>query len=193
MWDVVTYERRHRLEGHTDAVTCLAQDGNFLISGSDDRTIKVWDLNCNFLLRTLAVHSRSVQDVLVIPSLGYIASCARDGQVLVWNYVTDEILHTFSYDEEVGGLELRCRLISLAGLSFRIWHFCLISFLRDVVYGLTAEGVLGCSLHNDAHLFCLSVCFVCFVSLFVPSFVACYFRRLVLNINCSQAPRVGVS
>ena len=29
--------------GHTDAVTCLALDANFLFSGSDDCTIRLWD------------------------------------------------------------------------------------------------------------------------------------------------------
>ena len=32
-----------QFRGHEEAVTCLALDGNFLYSGSEDKTIKVWD------------------------------------------------------------------------------------------------------------------------------------------------------
>jgi len=34
-----------QMEGHTDSVTCMVSDGNILITGSDDRTIRLWELN----------------------------------------------------------------------------------------------------------------------------------------------------
>ena len=33
-----------RLNEHTDAVTALAADANYLFSGSDDLTIRIWNL-----------------------------------------------------------------------------------------------------------------------------------------------------
>ena len=30
--------------GHEDAVSCLALDGNFLVSGSQDKSIRIWNL-----------------------------------------------------------------------------------------------------------------------------------------------------
>ena len=29
--------------GHKDSVTCFAQDGNFLMSGSDDMSVIIWN------------------------------------------------------------------------------------------------------------------------------------------------------
>jgi WD40 repeat protein len=48
------YERKPfgTLRGHTDAVTCVAVDGNFIVSGSDDATIRVWDGNHGFQVRS---------------------------------------------------------------------------------------------------------------------------------------------
>ena len=31
------------MKGHTDSVTCFAQDGYFLLSGSDDQNIIIWN------------------------------------------------------------------------------------------------------------------------------------------------------
>ena len=41
---VLSYQLECTLEGHDDSVTCMALDANFLFSGSDDKTIRVWNL-----------------------------------------------------------------------------------------------------------------------------------------------------
>jgi WD40 repeat protein len=41
------------LSGHRDAVTCLSRDGEKVISGSLDRTIKMWDAKNGDCLSTL--------------------------------------------------------------------------------------------------------------------------------------------
>lgn len=35
------------MSGHTDSVTCMAIDGNLLFTGSDDKTIRQWELTLN--------------------------------------------------------------------------------------------------------------------------------------------------
>jgi WD40 repeat protein len=42
VWNVATGVRDRVLEGHTDAVNYLAVSGTRLVSGSDDRSVKVW-------------------------------------------------------------------------------------------------------------------------------------------------------
>ena len=44
MWTFATWTCVTRLNEHTDAVTALAADANYLFSGSDDLTIRIWNL-----------------------------------------------------------------------------------------------------------------------------------------------------
>ena len=57
------------LEGHNGCVNsvCVSPDGNLIISGSDDKTIKIWDSKTFLLLVTLKDHSDSVRSVCVTP------------------------------------------------------------------------------------------------------------------------------
>ncbi|KAI5121589.1 hypothetical protein M0805_009460 [Coniferiporia weirii] len=49
-----------RIAGHTDSVYCLEFDARRLVTGSRDRTIKVWDLHTGQLRATLRGHAGSV-------------------------------------------------------------------------------------------------------------------------------------
>lgn len=44
VWSARLYEQLGRHVGHVAPVTCLALDGNFLLSGSEDCTVRLWDL-----------------------------------------------------------------------------------------------------------------------------------------------------
>jgi dipeptidyl aminopeptidase/acylaminoacyl peptidase len=47
LWEVASGRPRGRLEGHGEAVSCVAwsPDGRFLVSGSEDSTLLVWDMS----------------------------------------------------------------------------------------------------------------------------------------------------
>ncbi len=42
VWDVRTGECTHTLNGHTEVVWCVAFDGTTIVSGSKDRTVRIW-------------------------------------------------------------------------------------------------------------------------------------------------------
>jgi len=46
------------LRGHTNGVTCLEIHGNHLISGSHDKTVKIWNIADRSLLTTLTFEDR---------------------------------------------------------------------------------------------------------------------------------------
>ena len=52
--------RQTRILGHADSVYCLEFDARRLVTGSRDRTIKVWDLRSGKLRATLRGHAGSV-------------------------------------------------------------------------------------------------------------------------------------
>ncbi|XXQ32940.1 SAM domain containing protein [Plasmodiophora brassicae] len=54
VWDFTTMSHKATLEGHTDSVTCLAiMPDAHLLSGSRDRTIKLWALESCHLVRSV--------------------------------------------------------------------------------------------------------------------------------------------
>jgi WD40 repeat protein len=48
------------MEGHTDSVTCMALDANILITGSDDHSIRLWNLGNFSPAGTVGTHGTAV-------------------------------------------------------------------------------------------------------------------------------------
>ena len=73
------------LIGHTNWVVSLTvlNDGT-LASGSDDLTIKLWDINTGIVLKTLTGHTAYIWDLKVLEK-GDLASCSFDQTIKVWN------------------------------------------------------------------------------------------------------------
>ncbi|CAM4704632.1 unnamed protein product [Lepidochelys kempii] len=69
---------RQALYGHTQAVTCLAASVTYsvLVSGSNDRTCIIWDLNKLTYITHLPTHRASLSAIAINDSTGDIASCA---------------------------------------------------------------------------------------------------------------------
>ncbi|XP_019355019.2 WD repeat- and FYVE domain-containing protein 4 [Alligator mississippiensis] len=75
---VNTLTLKKTLYGHTQAVTCLATSVTYsiIVSGSDDKTCIIWDLNQLTYISQLPTHGASLSAVAVSDSMGDIASCA---------------------------------------------------------------------------------------------------------------------
>uniref|UniRef100_A0A8C3KM47 WDFY family member 4 n=1 Tax=Calidris pygmaea TaxID=425635 RepID=A0A8C3KM47_9CHAR len=69
---------RQALYGHTQAVTCLAASVTYgiFVSGSDDRTCIIWDLNQLTYINQLPAHGESLSSLAINNSTGDIISCA---------------------------------------------------------------------------------------------------------------------
>lgn len=86
------------LQGHRDAVWAIAlgRDGNTLVSGSGDDTIKVWNLKTRQISQTLFGHSDTVRSVAISPEGKILASSSGDKTIKLWNLKTGKLLHTLS-------------------------------------------------------------------------------------------------
>ena len=84
------------LEGHTRDVNSVAfsPDGQILASGSDDDTIRLWDVNTDELIETFEGHTSSVTSVTFSPDGQTLASGSRDETTRLWNVDTGELLKT---------------------------------------------------------------------------------------------------
>lgn len=122
-WSITSYQYLGKHTGHLEPVCCMAMDANFLFSGSEDRTIRVWDalpaspvgtkLSSNpfhggTLLKTLEGHKGTVTALKVLTSSGHLVSCSIDGCVMLWDYITGDIILQHRHKEELLCLALRC-------------------------------------------------------------------------------------
>ena len=70
-----------------DPVNCVNYDtaGKYLVSCSSDLTIKLWDLNNDFLCcKTFNGHDHNVSFVDFVMGGDYLLSCSRDKNIKLW-------------------------------------------------------------------------------------------------------------
>jgi WD40 repeat protein len=72
----------------------ILRDGRRAVSASDDRTLKLWDLETGRALRTLTGHSDSVSGVAATPDGTRAVSASRDSTLKVWDLTTGSELMT---------------------------------------------------------------------------------------------------
>nr|VZI20056.1 unnamed protein product [Spirometra erinaceieuropaei] len=71
------------LEGHTGSVLCLQYEGNLLISGSSDSSVRLWDLSTGECLHTLRHHSEAVLHLRFRNNI--LVTCSKDRSIAVWD------------------------------------------------------------------------------------------------------------
>jgi hypothetical protein len=87
------------LSGHTNWVTSVAfsPDGRLLASGSDDKTIKLWDVATGSEVRTLTGHTDQCQwSVAFSPDGRLLASGSLDKTIKLWDVASGREVRTLS-------------------------------------------------------------------------------------------------
>jgi coatomer subunit beta' len=107
VWGLTTSSPHFSLEGpggHERGVNCIdyypGGDKPYLISGADDRLIKIWDYQTKACLQTLEGHMHNVSAVCFHPRLPLILSASEDGTVRLWHSTTYRPESTLNYGLE---------------------------------------------------------------------------------------------
>ena len=91
------------LLGHTDRVRgcAVAPNGSWIVSASDDRTLKVWESQTGSERFTLRGHTHEVTGCAVSPDGRFIASTSWDRTLKVWEPASGACLFTFPMDDDL--------------------------------------------------------------------------------------------
>jgi coatomer subunit beta' len=107
VWGLTAGTPHFSLEGagaHERGVNCIdyypGGDKPYLLSGADDKTVKIWDYQTKACLQTLEGHTHNVSSVCFHPRLPLIVSASEDGTVRLWHSTTYRPETTLNYGME---------------------------------------------------------------------------------------------
>jgi WD40 repeat protein len=82
---MLTNKLERKLYGHTEGVTCLRMTGyDVIVSGSNDFTIRLWNIKEGKCLMTITDHLAKLQDLTFNSRTKVLFSGSADGEVKVW-------------------------------------------------------------------------------------------------------------
>ena len=79
---------------------CHSADKPYLISGADDKLVKIWDYQTKSCVQTLEGHASNVSSVCFHPELPIILTGSEDGTVKIWHLNTYRLENTLNYGLE---------------------------------------------------------------------------------------------
>jgi GTPase SAR1 family protein/DNA-directed RNA polymerase subunit RPC12/RpoP len=164
-----------KLVGHKHWVSTLAvsPDGKWVASGSDDQTVKIWDLETGYCRATMKGHTDRVESVAITPDGRRVLSGSPDQSIRVWDANSGESLAKLEAHSNqiwsVVALQDNVRALS-AGWDrmVRLWDLASYSCIKtiecgkenaDVVFTIAVDGagVRAVSGHRDGLVRCWSL------------------------------------
>ena len=130
MGETPSFSFDQSLSGHTDDVwsVAISANGQTLVSGSEDQSIKVWDSQTGKLKRTLTNHSGAVQFVSLSPDDQMLVSASADQTIQVWELQTAKLIHTLEgHQAPVWSVAIspdsRLLASTSADSTIKLWNF----------------------------------------------------------------------
>jgi sugar lactone lactonase YvrE len=100
----------------------FSPDGSTLASGSDDTTIKLWDINSGELKTTLTGHTSSVHSIAFSPDGSTLASGSDDTTIKLWDINSGEIKNTLTgYSDSVSSPDGSTLASSSEDKTIKFW------------------------------------------------------------------------
>jgi len=101
--NAITGSQKAVFSGHTDHVKSLtfSSDGTALVSGSNDKTVKLWDVQTGGVVKTFFGHTNLVTSVSISADYTMIASGSFDNTVHLWDIHTGDCHHVIKQQAHV--------------------------------------------------------------------------------------------
>lgn len=111
-------------KGHTEGVLCCQFDNNkLLMTGSYDKTVKIWNTDTGELIRTLTGHEMGVKSLAFDDQK--LITGGLDATIKVWNWRTGECISSYpGHREGVISVDFLDKLIvsGSADKTVKVWH-----------------------------------------------------------------------
>jgi WD40 repeat protein len=127
------------LLGHSMLINSVAitPDGQTLVSGSADKTVKIWNLASGSPIKTLTGHSSTVEAVAISPDGKTIVSGGYDSTIKVWNLASGSLLkklkgHTGTIESLAIASDGQTLVSSSYDRTIKIWNLANGSLLRTL-------------------------------------------------------------
>lgn len=106
LWNLTTDGKANMtITGHKSSVNAIdfyKGDRPHFATGSDDKTVKIWDYQTKQCLATIESHTMSVTSVFFHPELPIIFSTSQDGKAIIHHSNSYGILNTLEYNLGMG-------------------------------------------------------------------------------------------
>lgn len=122
--DLKTNSNSYFITKHKDKISCYIFIDNILITGSDDKTINIFNIKTEKIKFKLKQQTSRISALVALPDDRF-ASGAEDGSIFIWNYLTgklDKILH--KHTSRISNLYLLfdLRLVSIStDDTIKVW------------------------------------------------------------------------
>jgi centriolar protein POC1 len=100
-------DKENKFQGHQNWVRSaqFSLDSRMVASGSDDRTVKLWDVVQGSGIHTFHDHSGMVNDVKFHPDGSCLASCSTDKKIKIFDVRSNRLLqHYDAHDKAVNSV-----------------------------------------------------------------------------------------
>ncbi|KAG5494521.1 hypothetical protein GH5_02544 [Leishmania sp. Ghana 2012 LV757] len=110
VWRINIPTPNYQLEGHDDGVNCVEfyprGDKPYLLSGSDDRTVRLWDYQTKGCLQVFSFHEDNVASVLFHPDLPVMYSISESDSIAAFSTETLRLLYSCNHSDMGRGWSL---------------------------------------------------------------------------------------
>ncbi|CXI04062.1 coatomer subunit beta, putative [Plasmodium berghei] len=126
------------LTGHIKGVNCIdyssSGETSYIISGSDDKTIRVWDYHTKQCVHILSGHTQNISCLIYHSNLPIIISSSEDCNVKIWNSSMYKLETTLNYNMD------------------KCWSICAKKTKNDLCIGYD-EGLIVIQMGSDKPIY----------------------------------------
>ena len=90
-------------KGHSKYVTCsdFSPDNKYIVTGSYDHTIKLWDIKSGKQIREFHKHTNYIRSLVFSPDGKQILSTGADNRMVIFEVITGKVLFTYELEKNL--------------------------------------------------------------------------------------------